>query len=592
MSKKTQKQPSWDLSDLYQSLSDKNIKRDLKQALSKATAFKKTYKGKISKLSSKNLCKAYQEFEAIISLVYRPSQYAHLVYSIDTSCNKAKALMSEIDEEETTISNELVFFDLELSKIDSKTFDKHMKSIDLENYHYNIQRSKDTAKFNLEENEEQMANLKDITGENAHKKLYDELTSSFEFEFTFDGKKQTINGDQLRSLRHHKNKNTRRKAMKLFFDHYKDNKIVLSHLYNQIVKDHNLERKKRGYNSPIAVRNAENDLTDKTIKVLHETTTESYPLVHRYYELKKKILKLPDMTLADIYAPIPSCSKEYTWKEAKDIVLDAFSQFDEEIYKYAKIMFDENRIDAPVKKNKTGGAYCSSSTPNLNPYVMLNFQGKPRDVATLAHELGHAIHDMLCSKQTLFNYHPILPLAETASIFSEMIVTDMLLKNETDKKLKISLISNKLEDIFASSHRQNMFSRFEINSHEKITNSLMSPEELCELYKSELKLMFGKSVTITDEYAWEWATIPHIYSWPFYVYAYNFANLSVIALYQTYLEEGKAIIPKYKEFLSLGSSKDPIHITQVVGANITSKKFWDKSFNYIETLVDQLEELL
>jgi oligoendopeptidase F len=218
---------------------------------------------------------------------------------------------------------------------------------------------------------------------------------------------------------------------------------------------------------------------------------------------------------------------------------------------------------------------------------MLNYLGKERDVSTMAHELGHAIHAILSEKQTLFNYHSILPLAETASVFSEMIITDMVLKAETDPMAKQVILTSKLEDIMATSHRQNMFSNFEQLSHEAVAKGLVTTDQFCQLYVKGLDQMFGNSVV-----KWEWSTIPHIFESPFYVYAYNFGNLLVMALYQKYLEEGRRFVPKLKEMLAAGSSMAPIEICKIVGADITSESFWNKSFLYIESLVDQLESLV
>jgi len=380
--------------------------------------------------------------------------------------------------------------------------------------------------------------------------------------------------------------------MKLFFSRYEENSLVINHLYNSLVKDHGIEVELRGFKNPISTMNTNNDLSDEAIQALNDVTTESYTLVNRYYKLKAKMLGMESMTLADIYAPLPEASKFYPFEEAKKLVLDGFKSFDEDFYTMAKSMFDEKRIDAPVELQKRGGAFCSSSTPDLKPYVLLNYTGKVRDVSTMAHEIGHAIHAMFSSNQKLMNYHSILPLAETASIFSEMVLTDTLLKKETDLEVKKSMLTGKLEDIFASSHRQNMFSSFEVISHAAINDDLQSPQDLCELYSTELKKMFGDSVEFTPEYAWEWSSIPHIFNVPFYVYAYNFGNLLVLALYQQYLDEGDSFKPKYKEFLSMGSSASPADITGLVGADINHPDFWRKSLKYIEGLVDQLEALI
>ena len=581
----------WDLSDLYNGIDDPKLTADIQSVKDAAKTFEQRYKTKIKSLSTQELKDAYVEMENFLTPLYKAGQFVSLSLTTNTADNKIKALQAKIDEEESEISNMLVFFDLECGAMSETDFKSHYEDPSFQNYAYSLKRSVETASYNLTEPEEKMVNIKDMTGSDAFKKLYEEYVSSFEFEFELDGKKQTMNGSQLRSLRTHEDKDVRRRAMKTFFSRYEQDELIFSHIYNNVIKDYNLEKNLRNYPSAISRRNVGNDLTDETVQALHDVTTESLPLVHDYYKIKKDLLNLPDMTLADIYAPMPESPKTFLWQDAKDLVLNGFSAFDNEFYQFAKDMFDENRIDAPVEPKKRGGAFCSASTPDVKPYVMLNFLGKPRDVATIAHELGHAIHDLYARKQTLTNYHPILPLAETASVFCEMIITDLLLKQETDPGVKRAILTDKIEDIFATSHRQNMFSRFEIQSHERINKQIMSSEELCDLYESELKLMFGDVVNITPEYRWEWSTIPHIVEYPFYVYAYNFGNLLVMALYQQYKEEGSSFIPKLKDVLAAGSFTDPITITSKVGIDIRKPAFWQKSMTLIEGYIEQLKAL-
>lgn len=582
----------WDLSELFSGLDDPKIETTLNESRQKAERFVSQYRGKLGDLSPADLALAYHELEAISGPLYRLGMFVNLEYAVDTADDKIKALLGKIEQSSSTTSNLLVFFSLELGNLSDKQFAKFEGAEALRDYEYKISKMRKNAKYNLSEKEEQVMNLKDLNGSNAHQKLYGELTASFSFEFEIDGEVKTLNGDQLRAMRQHPDADVRQRAMKMFFSKYEENALVINHLYNALVKDHGIEVGLRGFDQPISTMNTHNDLSDEAIQALNDVTTESYSLVNRYYKLKAKMLGMDEMTLADIYAPLPQSSKAYPFKEAKQLVLDGFKSFDSDFYDMAKAMFDENRIDAPVEPKKRGGAFCASSTPDLKPYVLLNYTGKVRDVSTMAHELGHAIHAMLSSKQKLMNYHSILPLAETASIFSEMVLTDSLLKKETDVEVKKSMLTGKLEDIFASSHRQNMFSSFEVASHKAINDELQSPQALCELYTDELKKMFGDSVSITDEYAWEWSSIPHIFNVPFYVYAYNFGNLLVFALYQQYLEEGESFIPKYKEFLSMGSSASPADLTAIVSADINHPDFWRKSLRYIETLVDQLEELV
>lgn len=582
----------WDLSELYQSLDDPAIPAALQKIEQDVDQFVGRYKNHISELSSEALSTAFQQLAALLENAYKLEQYASLRYAVDTSDEQLKAFEAKINELTAKASNKLVFFDLELGRLTPAQMDRHRQAGCLSAYHYYLKRKFETAKYDLSEKEEQLGTLKDLTGSQAFYTLYEELVSSFRFEFELDGVKQTLNGDELRALRQHPDQEVRRRAMKDFLNRYQEHRIVISNCYNNIVKSYNIERELRGYPNAITQRNVGNDLNDQAVAALHEATVASYPLVHRYYDLKKKIMNLSDMTLADIYAPMPASSKSYSWDEAQSLVLTAFARFDNDFHQKARLMLDQQRIDAPVEPAKRGGAFCSSSIPGLNPYVLLNFTGKLRDVSTLAHELGHAIHAMFSSRQTIFNYHAILPLAETASLFSEMVLTDHLLKHESDPQVKISLLTNKLEEIFASSHRQNMFSCFEMATHDKIHRNLLSADELCRLYREELEKMFGQSVIITEEYQWEWAAIPHIFAYPFYVYAYNFANLLVLALYQHFLEQGTDFIPKFKQMLALGSSTDPVTITALAGADIRHQSFWEKSLKVIERYIDELEELI
>jgi len=580
----------WDLTDLFDSIDDPKITEMIGLSGDRAVAFELKYKNKINDLTPLDLNHAYTEFIEVFEPIYRVHQFGSLSLSTNTSDDAIKSLSSRIEETLSSISNKILFFNLELAERDDLESLENVAG--LEDFKYNLEQTRKTQQYNLTEKEEQLINLKALTGKSAFKKMYSEYTSSFSFDFELDGEIKKMTVSELRSLRQHPNPDVRHRAMDTFFTKYRENKLIFTHIFNDIIKDYNIDRKLRGYPSSINVMNVNNDIDDSAVDALINVTTESYTLVQRYYKLKRKMLGLDELTLADIYAPLPNTRKIYTWNEAQTLVLDAFASFDDEFYTLAKSMFDLNRIDGPAVPNKRGGAFCSSSTPDLKPYVLLNFTGKLGDVSTMAHELGHAIHAMLSTSQHLFNYHPIMPLAETASVFSEMILTDKFLKEMDDKDAKISLLTSKLEDIFATSHRQNMYSRFELKTHKIISERLMSADELCEAYHEELEEMFGDSVAYSDIYNWEWASIPHLLSTPFYVYAYNFANLLVIALYQQYLEEGDAFVPKFKSFLGSGSSASPSQLTKTMGVDINNPDFWRQSMKYIEGMIDQLEELL
>lgn len=582
----------WDLRDLFDSPEDARIAAVLAKAAADSAIFRENYKGKLDTLSPEALAEAYKTLIAIVSPLYKLSQYANLGWAADTANMAFKSLVSRIDDAEAAVSNELVFFDLELGKLENAKARSFLDASAVKPYAYEFHLTRIAAAHQLTEAEERMINLKDLNGVDALQKLYQDLTSSYQFEMELDGKVTQMNGSQLRQLRLHPDPQVRQKAMQLFFSRYEEQKIIFGHLYNHISKDYTQETKLRGYDSVLEAKVKSADLPLAVVKTLHAVTSASYTLVQRYYRIKKKLLGLETLTLSDIYAPLPASDAHYSWEEAKALILKAFHNFDHEIAGMAERMFTQNRIHAPVHATKRGGAFCSSSTPDINPYVLVNFLGKTSDVTTLAHELGHAIHDMLCAKQHLLDYHPVLPLAETASVFAEMLVTDALLQENQDPHTQIALISDKLEEIFATSHRQNMFSSFEISAFDAIAEDLQSSEDLCERYRQGLVAMFGDVVTITPEYHWEWASIPHIFESPFYVYAYNFGNLLVMALYQKYKEEGAAFVPHYKAMLAAGRSASPTEIAALAGLDLSDPEFWQKGIQAIEGWVTRLETLV
>lgn len=582
----------WDLSDLFTGPDDPEIADILKQSKRAASTFKSKYYKMLGQLSGEELRHATEELEQLLEPIYKINQFSSLLLTTDTQNDSYKKLEFEIDDACTFISNELVFFELELGQLSADKVQTLLLDRELEPYHYMLRRSVETGRYNLSELEEKMINLKDNSGVDGFKKLYEEIVSSFQFEFELDGELRSMNGSELRALRQHPDKDVRRRAMKLFLGRYEEHKILFTHIFNNILKDFDTERDLRGFTTAINRRNVGNDLPDAVIETLHEVTRESYPLVERYYQLKSSILDLPDMTLADIYAPIPEVDRFYSWQEAREIVLTCFNRFDGDFGAKAETIFAQNRIHAPIMDTKRGGAFCSGATPTINPYVMVNYLGKSRDISTLAHELGHAVHDMYSAKNCLSYYHPILPLAETASVFAEMTVTDYLLENETSKTARIALLMDKIEDMFATSHRQNMFSSFEQVVHGHIHKQLITTDELCQYYKKELNAMFGKAVTITKEFEWEWAAIPHVFEWPFYVYAYNFGNLLVMSLYSMYKEGNTGFNESYKTILSSGSSDSPLAIMDRAGIDIRNAAFWRKSMDSIKHMVDQLESLV
>ncbi len=586
----------WDLSEYYQSIEDPKINEDLDKAENLAKEIAKEYRGKIEKpgfFTPEKAKELYQKLEKFQKYLLHPNTFVHLKFSENTSDQDVMKFLMKFQERANSITNHLIFIEIELAKVDHETIEKIYQSELAANYHHTIKMARLFKDHVLSEAAEKMSKLKDITGSSAFRQLYQEFTSDFEYQIEIDGEMKTMNGSQIRNLRHHSNPKIRELSAKVQFGKYQENKLVLGNIYNNIVKDRVLEKKERGFKSSIQSKNMSNELSDETVNTMIKTITKNDSLVQEYYQLKTEMLNIGKLKLSDLYAPVSTKEKEYSWNEAKETVLSGMKKFDQKFYEITKSFFDDNRIHAKIHPKKRDGAFCASSTVEKNPFVLVNFMGRQRDVITLAHELGHGIHSVLSQKQTQINFHPIMPLAEIASIFSEMLLTDKLLKEMTDQQAKISLITSKLEDIFATTNRQNMFTRFELRAHEAIEKEKQSADQLSKIYQEELERVFDDVLEIPAEYHWEWAGIPHIFSSPFYCYSYAFAQLLVIALYQQYLQKGKDFKPGYFELLASGGSASPQTLLKKVNIDLSNPDFWQSGFDYIKThLLDELKKLL
>jgi len=340
----------------------------------------------------------------------------------------------------------------------------------------------------------------------------------------------------------------------------------------------------------MSVRNLTNDVPDEAVDTLLDVTRKNSKVFHRYFKIKAKLLGLDKLRRYDIYAPVAKSEKKFDYNDATKIVFDSFRSFDPQIAEMAQRVFDQEHVDGEVRKGKRDGAFCWSVLPDLTPYVLLNFQGRARDVATMAHELGHAIHAMLASQHSAFTWHSSLPLAETASTFGEMMLTEKLLAEETDDAVRRDILFKQMDDAFATILRQVYFALFERDAHKKIQENA-SVDELSALYMENLKEQFGDAVEISDEFKWEWVSIPHIYHTPFYVYAYSFGQLLVFSLYQQFKAEGDSFKPKYLKILSAGGSEAPAKILAEAGVDIRSAEFWQGGFDVLSRMVDELEKL-
>jgi oligoendopeptidase F len=374
---------------------------------------------------------------------------------------------------------------------------------------------------------------------------------------------------------------------------YAEHSTVLAQMYIHRVRDWHTEGLElRGFSSPISARNVENDLPDDVVETLLNVCRKNAGLFQRYFKMKARWLGLPSGKLRryDIYAPLAPSQKKFDYALAKRMVMDSYRAFSPAVEALAQRVFDEGHLDSEIRTGKRGGAFCYTVSPELTPWVMINYDGSARDIATLAHELGHAVHSLMADRQSVLTQQPALPLAETASVFAEMQLTERLLKQETDPAVRRDLLANALDDAFINVMRQAYFTLFEINAHAMIQDHC-SLEELTDHYLQNLQEQFGDAVEVSEEFKWEWIAVPHFYRTPFYTYAYSFAQLLVLALYQQYRLEGESFLPRSLKILSYGGSESPMKILTEVGLDIASSAFWQGGFDVLENMLTELSSL-
>ncbi|MGC8954820.1 MAG: M3 family oligoendopeptidase [Fervidobacterium sp.] len=538
------------------------------------------------------------DFDTIVSLISKiedvldefgkAAHYAWMRYSINTDNQDSQKLLGYIQNLESKVSEYFARLEVHISQFDNSIIDILKEKSP--NYTHFFEMIKLRKKHILSKDAERILALTSVSRRGAISKIHSRLESSYRFTVEIDGQVKTLTTEEIKALRRSSNGELRKKAMNIFLERFREDSLVLTEIYNLIVKDYDTEAKIRNFKSPISMMNLENEVEDDVVEKLIETTNRNINILQEYYSWKSKTMG-ERLTLADIYAPINQNESKFTFNQAKEIVIDAYYSFNKQVGDIVKSFFDESRIDAFPRRGKVGGAYCIYATTKLPPYVLTNFNGDMYDVMTLAHELGHGLHGTLSKKQTYFNYNTPLTLAELASVFGEFLVFDYL-KDKLDRDEKLSLMTSKVEDTFATTFRQNMFTNFEIRAHNLISSSGYADwDELNEIYYQELKKTFGDVVEIPEWYKSEWAIVSHIFETPFYVYAYNFAHCLVISLYEKYLEDGKVFVSKYLNLLESGGSLSPHELLLKVGVDISEAGFWDNAFKFMKVLVNDIKEL-
>ncbi|MBX4907709.1 MULTISPECIES: M3 family oligoendopeptidase [Rhizobium] len=586
--------PVWKLQDLYPSATSTAFVADMEKAGKAAIAFEEKWKGKLAeaavKTGTEGIGAALKEYEALDDIMGRLGSFAGLTYFSDTTNPANGKLYGDVQAKVTEFSGHLLFFALELNRIDDAVIDACMAK-DPDAGHYRpwlIDLRKDKP-YQLDDRLEQLFLEKSMTSASAFNRLFDETMAELRYEI--DGEKVPL--EVALNMLQEKDPEVRRKAAMALAETFKANIRIFTLITNTLAKDKDISDRWRGFEDIADSRHLANRVEREVVDALAAAVREAYPrLSHRYYKMKAKWLGMEQMNFWDRNAPLPETSSAViSWADAKDTVLSAYGNFAPEMADIARRFFDEQWIDAPVRPGKAPGAFAHPTVPSAHPYVLVNYMGKPRDVMTLAHELGHGVHQVLAGAQGALMCQTPLTLAETASVFGEMLTFRALLEKTTDKRERKAMLAQKVEDMINTVVRQIAFYEFERKLHTARKAGELTADDIGELWLSVQSESLGPAINISEGYETYWAYIPHFVHSPFYVYAYAFGDCLVNSLYAVYRKAEKGFQEKYFELLKAGGTKHHSELLKPFGLDATDPSFWSQGLSMIEGLIDELEAL-
>lgn len=583
------KQSKWKLDDLYPE-NDKNaFRKDLELIKQKCEAFESFRPLLTDDISDSNFLMILREFEAIEEYANKLMGYCELSFSADTQNTAAMTLLGQTEAEITELSNRIMFFELWWRGVDDAAAERLISAA--EGYRYYLSSMRLFKPHTLSEAEEKIINIKNLTGNSALTNLYSSITNRYVFTLNIDGEEKKLTRGELMTYARSEKAAERKAAYEELYRVYGNDGNILGQIYQTICRDWGQENiGLRGFSSPFSVRNLYNDIPDEVVDLLLKTCEKNKNIFIDYFKFKKQLLGLDEMHRYDLYAPAAADDSHVSFDEAMKTVLKAYNEFDPAFAQMAEKVYNADHIDSEVRHGKRGGAFCFTVSPHYTPWVLVNFQGKNDDISTLAHELGHAIHSLSADQHSIFEQHACLPLAETASTFGEMLLSDHLEKQISDKDILRGMLIKQIDDNYATIQRQAYFALFEKEAHRMVAEGA-GIEELNEAYLANLKDQFGDAMIVDDYFKWEWVSIPHIFSTPFYVYAYAFGQLLVLSLYHQYQMEGSSFIPRYKEMLRKGGSQRPGDLLLDAGFDFTKESFWQGGFDILKGKVDRLISL-
>ena len=561
----------------------------LADAQQRADAFSTAYAGKVAELDADGLIAAMRELETIFDLVGRAGSYAQLRFSTDTADPAAGALMQRIEELGTGIETRLLFFELEWAAVDDARADELLAADGLDFCRHHLRTARRYRPHLLTEPEEKIFAEKQLTGRSAWQRLYAEQASAIKVRV--DDEPEPVSLEVALSRLAHPDRDVRRHAAERTTEALVPGLRTRAYIFNTLLADKMVDDRLRKYPHWLASRNLANEASDESVQALVDAVRARNELPRRWYRLKAQLLGLDRLADYDRMAAVTQEDEEYEWTQAKDLVLDAYGAFSGELADTARRFFDDAWIDAPVRPNKRGGAFCASTVPSAHPYVMLNYTSRRRDVLTLAHELGHGVHFALASRQGVFHHSTPLTMAETASVFGEELVFARLLEQAATPESRLALLAESIEGSIATVFRQIAMNRFEHLVHtRRREEGELAVDRFNELWTESQAELLGDAVEITEGYRTWWSYVPHFINVPGYVYAYAYGQLLALAVFGRYEEEGAGFVPAYLELLGAGGSRSPEDLGRVVGVDLADPGFWDTGLALVERQLEAAEQ--
>jgi oligoendopeptidase F len=579
--------PQWDLSDLYTGPTDPAIETDLQRAAEDSKTFRQRWEGKLQAAAGDQLAEAAAAYEGLQDLLGRIGSYAQLVYAGNMTDPETARFYQTIQERLTDISADTLFFTLELNRLDDAELAAKLRAPKLAHYRPWLDVVRAFRPHQLSDEAERLLHDKSVVGRAAWNRLFDETLAAQRFQV--DGRSLTV--DETLNLLTSRDGARRKSAAKALSAGLGERAPTFALITNTLAKEKEIEDRWRGFPRPISSRNLGNQVEDEVVDALTKAVKAAYPrLAHRYYKIKASWFGAEQLDYWDRNAPLPEdVDRRIPWDEAQRIVADAYTAFSPDLAAIGRQFFEKNWIDVPPRPGKSPGAFAHPVTPSAHPYILLNYYGRTRDVMTLAHELGHGVHQVLAGPQGALMSDTPLTLAETASVFGEMLTFRVLLERESDPKRRRILIAGKVEDMLNTVVRQIAFHEFETRLHDERRQGELTAERIGEIWMETQTRSLGPALRFDEDYRIFWAYIPHFIHSPFYVYAYAFGDCLVNSLYAAYQAAPAGFAGKYLEMLAAGGSRRHRELLAPFGLDAADPGFWDRGLKMIEGLIDELE---